>query len=204
MSKHDSKEPKPKYLSISKRTVRFGTRVYQIRNITNIAMLVIQPTHTFTIQGFIVSGISFFILMSIDNGVAKLLGFLALLVFSFGIYERVSKHPKYALQIETSSGSQNLISSSDKSFIEKIISKIYMFMDDDEQDANYVFNLEDRSISVKGDVTESVLSSGDAYDSFSSKTSHSKPSSLDPSTVAPSRTKKSRLRGTGLSKKRDS
>ncbi|MEO0644654.1 MAG: DUF6232 family protein [Cyanobacteria bacterium J06650_10] len=201
MSRRRSKESEPKYLSISKRTIRFGSRVYQLRNVTNIAMLTINPTYISTIQGFLVSGILFLILISIDNFVSKLLGILALLSFGLGIYERVSKKPEYALQIETSSGSQNLISSSDKAFIKNIISKIYMFMDDEEQDAKYVFNLEDRSISVKGDVTESVLLSGDAHGSFISETPYSKPSSPRPSTCDPPRKRKSRLRGTGLSNK---
>ena len=204
----DALEPKPKYLSITSRTIRFGSRVYQLRNVTNIAMLTIQPTYSITMKGFVISGILFFILMSIDNSVSRLFGLLALAVFGYGIYERSTKKPEYALHLETSSGSQKVISSDDKSFIEKIVAKIYMFMDDESIDSKYVFNLEDRSIkvdksiSVEGDVKESTLLSGDAYDSFGSTTSSSTSSSSETlSSKPPDSRKSSRLKGTGLRRK---
>lgn len=45
------------------------------------------------------------------NTIALLLGLLDLVIFIYGIYERVTKKPDHTLQIETSSSSQKLISS---------------------------------------------------------------------------------------------
>lgn len=159
-------EEQPQYLQLSNRTLRFGSRIYQLRNITNVSTIKIRPTYIVSLKGFVVSGILFFVLMAFETTYTRVAGLIALLVFAGGIIERVKKKPDYALHLETSAGSQKLISSPDKAFIEEMVSKIYGFMDDDSLEAKYVFNLEDKSIRIEGDAHNSVLATGN-QNSFS-------------------------------------
>lgn len=154
-------EELPQYLQLSSRTLRFGSQIYQLKNITNVAMIKIRPWYFVSIKGFIISGILFFVLAPIETDFARIVLFISIIIFIGGICERLIKKPYYALHLETSAGSQRLISSSDKNFIEQIVSKIYSFMDDDSLDAKYVFNLEDRSIQVEGNISHAKLASGD-------------------------------------------
>lgn len=91
-------------------------------------MFRIQPTYIVSIKGFIISGILFFVLISMEIEIARIIGLISLLIFVGGIAERLMKKPNYALHLETNAGSQKLISSSDKNFIQKIIGQIYSFM----------------------------------------------------------------------------
>jgi flagellar motor component MotA len=113
---------------------------------------------TIIIAGFIGA-----LLVSVES--VAFVGLLAFIVVVFGILERILKKTNYALILETSAGNQTLITSPDKEFMEKLVSKIYEVMNHEDLPANYVFNMEDRSINVAGDIGGHAIS-GDVQNSF--------------------------------------
>ncbi len=148
---------KPTVLKLSNRTLKIGHETYNLRNLTKIGIYEIKPKHLFSVKWMLIFFIVGMVLVSIEDATAALVGFIVFCLGLCGIVERFIKKTSYGLQIETSSGSGTLVSSPDKKFMERVIDKIHEVMEKGEMAANYIIDMQDKSIHIGGNVERSTF-----------------------------------------------
>jgi hypothetical protein len=114
----------PKFIEFSKRTVRFGDSIYQLRNVTGFEVGAIpkQKLQILLLLGLIIGGI---LLLSIGVGIV-LLGIATwMLISHFG------QAQKYGFILELNSGGTTAFVSSDREFLGDIVSALYQLMEGD-------------------------------------------------------------------------
>lgn len=156
-------EPKqnPKFLSLTNKTLRVGSQIYQLRNITNLDIVRVKPNYIVTLQAILVLFFVGSFLFVLEFEMIQILGLLAWIIALTGIVERIFKKRRYGLLMETNAASKTLVSSPDKDFMQKLIGKIYEVMNNEDIAASYVFNMQDKSIKIGGDAINSDLTTGD-------------------------------------------
>ena len=138
---------------MTNKTLKVGHETYNLRNITKTGIYTIKPTYIVTIKGMTIAFIIGMILVSIDNGTAKLFGIIIFAIGILGIVERLMKKNRYGLQLETAAGSKTVVSSPDKEFMGQVIDKIHEVMEREDVAANYTINMQDKSIKIDGNVS---------------------------------------------------
>ncbi|MDF0554999.1 DUF6232 family protein [Kamptonema sp. UHCC 0994] len=141
-------------IEITKQTVRFGSEVYQFRNVTGFGVSSIKTENVFPIQvilGLFVIGL---FLANIPNW--RIWGIILVLVAIDGFYANTSQAKKYGLKLYLNSGYPSpVFISSDMRGLEKVVSILYKFMESNTE-VNCVIHIEDRSIRIEGSVGGSV------------------------------------------------
>jgi Family of unknown function (DUF6232) len=153
MKQDDSKKvvEHPKLIEFSKRTVRFGDSIYQLRNVTGFEVGEIpkQKLQILLVLGLIVGGV---LLLAVGIGLV-LLGIAAwILISHFG------QTQKYGFILELNSGGTTSFVSSDRKFLGEIVSALYRLMEGDID--GLTVNWNDKSVNVYGAV-QGIISTGD-------------------------------------------
>ncbi|MEH1863962.1 MAG: DUF6232 family protein [Nostoc sp.] len=138
-------------LSITNRTLKLGSTVYQVSNVTSVSKYRIQPRYTFNIRFIIICGLLSWLGVELvkRNPDMLVLNWVIVILFSFvvlGILERFIRPKKYGLSIITNSGGVQLIASTNQKLIDKIIDKLIEIMNNRDAPANYTFNVSDGDI----------------------------------------------------------
>jgi len=141
----------PKFIEFSKRTVRFGDSIYQLRNVTGFEVGEIpkQKLQILLLLGLVVGGI---LLLAVGVGIV-LLGIAAwMLIFHF------RQTQKYGFILELNSGGTTSFVSSDRRFLGDIASALYQLMEGDID--GLTVNWNDRSVKIYGKA-KGIISTGD-------------------------------------------
>lgn len=110
-------------LTISKRTVRYGSSVYQVRNITGFKAGMI-PKEKFPFQTVAVLTAAGLIIASFNK-----IGLLLLVLAGFLIFKHFSQIQYYGLRMFLNSGKEIFFSSKNQSFIKNLVTEICDLMD---------------------------------------------------------------------------
>jgi hypothetical protein len=130
-------------IEITRNSVKFGTSVYQFRNITGFRVGDI-PKEKFPLQLFLiltVAGILTFVFV---------IGLIPLALAVWIIISHFAQIQKYGLILYLNSGEERIFISNDKSFLMEIVSKLYDFMEY-QREESLVIDMSNHSISVGGD-----------------------------------------------------
>lgn len=152
-------------IKITKKTVRFGSEVYQFRNVTGFGLSPVKNENLFPIQfilGLFVVG-----LFCANIPEWRLWGIIFVLAAIGGFYANTAQPKKYGLKLYLNSGSPSpVFITSDMEGLGNVVSELYQFMESNAE-GTYIINAEDRSIQIAGSVGGSVTA-GDIGGSSSS------------------------------------
>lgn len=163
MSQQSNKQT-PKFLALTNKTLKVGSQIYQIRNITHVEIVKLKPKRIVTNKAIIVFLLIGILLKAVEIYNLRFLAYLSFSIASFGILESIRKKVSYGLILETNAAKNILFSSSDREFMQLLNTKIYEVMNNEDVPASYIFNMQDRSVNVGGSVGGDVIS-GD-YQSY--------------------------------------
>ncbi len=168
----------PDYIDISPRTIRFGKKTYQIKNLTYVETKQFDPVRRIT-NAALMGAICIFgagayaadhhasqirsFLPEPDNVLAEtnMVGVAAAaactlvvaLTILYGIYERFAYRSVYSLRFETNSGSYDVLVAEKRVFIDKLVTLITEIMDDESPTSVYHVNVNNEQINeVKAEV----------------------------------------------------
>jgi hypothetical protein len=165
-------------MRITQNTIRYGSQVFQIKNVTQTRVESwkenpkISPKALFFL--FAIASGFFYLDARIADwvydlfrnrpiGMGKfsdyLIGVFLLGIFAYGIWQRTQLQ-FYTLTIETNSGSSKLFSSRDKNGIFSVANTIVEVMEDGEKPANYSVTIDQSKITI-----------GDSFQNIGSNTS---------------------------------
>ena len=135
-------------LNVTNNTITLDNIVFQVRNITAVGKYRIKPKFFFKLSFIIICVI--LSLVGIEwvksNPDVKWFTFSVIFLAACGIIERFTKAKRYGITIETNAGSTKLLTSKDESLINRIINTIAEIMNNQDQPANYTFNVSDGDI----------------------------------------------------------
>ena len=144
-------------IQITKNTVKFGSDVYQFRNVTGFGVSPVRTTRVPLpfIGLFFIVGFFLFVFYTDDHG-QKSAGFammfIALLAFLYNTFWPLT----YGLKLYLNSGSPlPIFITSDLQGLKGVVSVLYDFMESNK-DGSYVVYSTDRSIRIEGSVGGSV------------------------------------------------
>lgn len=145
-------EIKTSIIKIRGKTLIYGNVVYQIHNIASIGLVdltttVIKPMPKL----FVVLPIIGVIFLFITSYIAKLIGFLLIVIGSWLIYQhnlnKTKTTERYGMTIYTNSGTKTILTSRSEDFLKKVILTLYTVMNSDELKAvNFNFETLDMSV----------------------------------------------------------
>ena len=133
-----------KFIEITNNTVKFGSSVYQFRNVTGFKVGKI-PKNKFPFQPVII------LIIGGALTVAFVVGWFLLLLALFLIYRHFTQTQYYGLSLFLNSGQERFFVSSDKSFLQDIVSVLYEFMENKRDEAVFI-DMSNRSINVGRDL----------------------------------------------------
>ncbi len=147
-----------KFIEFSKRTVKFGDSLYQLRNVTGFEVGKI-PKDKFPTLLVLIMLIAGFPLLAVGIGIV-LIGIAIWLIFS-----HFNQAQKYGLILSLNSGEAIYFISRDKNFLGEIVSALYELMEGDIDGVTINFQdhsvvMQDRYVKIDAPVT-GVLSIGD-------------------------------------------
>ncbi|MGL4503123.1 MAG: DUF6232 family protein [Planktothrix sp.] len=128
-------------ITITRKTVRFGSDVYQMKNITGFGMIVIKtlPIPWIIVIGFaLISFIVFTVGSLVDYPQGFWLGAGLLLMTVFMIWVNQESNRTYGLKLYLPSSGNKIFLSNDGTGIQKIVSVLYEFMETENQDNSVV------------------------------------------------------------------
>ena len=161
-----------KEIEINKSIIKFGTSVYQFKNVTGFEVGVI-PQNKFPVLLFSVLTIFGSLILTISYGISSILpgrtldssgafailsmlGVLALVIAASMILGYASQSTKYGLTLYLNSGQKNVFVSQDKNFLMDIVDSLYSFMKE-EQAKSLLIDMSNRSITVGGSIHGSAI-----------------------------------------------
>lgn len=158
-------------LYITEKTVKYSGQVYQLNNITQVGKYKISQRRWSTAIVAILIGVGGIAIAGQRGGEpvgAGMIGF-ALILLLWNVFRKT----KYLLRLETSSGSAELFTSKDESFIDQLISTISEVMERQDEGTN-IIAYTDKSKIVNNSVNKLVKGdevSGDKFDNLNMKNS---------------------------------
>jgi Family of unknown function (DUF6232) len=152
----------PKFIEFSKRTIRFGDSICQIRNVSGFGVGKIpkQKLNIFLMLGSL--GIGIFLLCkghelsgSTLNGIlgSSFFSITGIILLGFGVSilgSHFLQEQEYGFILELNSGGTISFVSYDKRFLGEIVSALYQLMEGDID--GLTVNWNDRSVKIYGDV----------------------------------------------------
>jgi hypothetical protein len=155
-------------IEITNRTVRFGSDVYQFRNVTGFGLAPVKNENLFPIQfilGMFVIGL---FCANIPDSSWRILGMILILLAIWGFSANTSQPKKYGLKLYLNSGSPSpVFITSDMEGLENVVSVLYKFMESNEE-GTYIIHAQDRSIRIEGNFEGNFIG-GDASGPVSNK-----------------------------------
>ena len=155
-------------VEITNRTVRFGSDVYQFRNVTGFGLAPVKNENLYPIQvilGLFVIGL---FCANIPDSSWRILGMILILLAIWGFSANTSQPKKYGLKLYLNSGSPSpVFITSDIQGLNDVVSILYKFMESNEE-GTYIIHAQDRSIRIEGSVGGNFIG-GDARGDVSNK-----------------------------------
>lgn len=163
----DNKTIKTSVLKIVKNTIVFDNTVYQIRNVSTIALA------DFTKEQAINQSVPIWYWLLLGVGVVSIffvvgifiLIFVAWLFYQHSQLEKTRTIENYGLRIRMTSGEETILVSKNKNFVLTIVLTLYNIINSDEPKAvkfNFetlqIDKIEDRSISIESSYGSSIVS----------------------------------------------
>lgn len=163
----DDRTIKTSVLKIIKNTIVFDNTVYQINNVSTVALA------DFTKKQYINQSVPVWYWLLLGAGVVTLfigvgiiiLIFVAWLFYKHSQLEKTKTIEKYGLRIRMTSGEETILVSKNKDFVLKIVLALYNIINSDEPKAirfNFetlnIDKIEDKSISIEKSYGSSVVS----------------------------------------------
>jgi hypothetical protein len=153
-------------IEITNRTVRFGSDVYQFRNVTGFGLAPVKNENLFPIQ--FILGVFVIGLFCANIPDLRMWGIILVLVAIGGFYANTLQPKKYGLKLYLNSGSPSpVFITSDMSGLENVVSVLYKFMESNEE-GTYIIHAQDRSIRIEGNFEGNFIG-GDASGPVSNK-----------------------------------
>jgi Family of unknown function (DUF6232) len=133
-----------KNIEITKNTVKFGSSVYQFKNVTGFRVGEI-PKEKFPLMAVLVLTIGGILT------VALVVGWFLLLIAIFLVVRYLIQTQYYGLSLFLNSGQERFFVSTDKSFLMQIVSVLYDFMET-QGEGTVNIDMSNRSVTVGGDL----------------------------------------------------
>jgi hypothetical protein len=149
-----------KQIEITQNVIKFGSSVYQFRNVTGFKVSKIEKSVQSLVFGIVLTLIGF----SLVN-LSPPIGITAIGIGIFLIYQYAIQKNDYIFSIFLNSGRESVFISKDRAFLMEIVSLVYKIMLEGSE-SKYLVNIQDRSINVSGSVNNSKFVSGDSQSSF--------------------------------------
>ena len=151
-------------IEITNRTVRFGSDVYQFRNVTGFGLAPVKNENLWPIQFILAVFVIGLFCANIPEW--RFWGIIFVLVAIGGFYANTSQPKKYGLKLYLNSGSPSpVFITSDMPGLENVVSVLYKFMESNEE-GTYIIHAQDRSIRIEGNFEGNFIG-GDASGSVS-------------------------------------
>lgn len=117
----------PNNLRITNKVIIHNNQAWQVQNITRVGKYIIKKSNPLKVKiVFMNIGILLIGLLMANEGIAFGIFLFcgAVLYLVFKLFKKIFQKSKYALKIETSSGSSELFTSHDESFIDRLVVEI--------------------------------------------------------------------------------
>ena len=141
----------PKFIEFSRRTVRFGDELYQLRNVTGFEVGKI-PKDKFPTLIFLVLLLAGLALSVVGIGI------ILIIIAGYMIYSHLNQVQKYGLILTFNSGRESSFISRDKIFLGNIVSALYQLMEGEID--GITINFQDRSVNIHAPF-EGIAATGD-------------------------------------------
>jgi Family of unknown function (DUF6232) len=132
-----------KNINITKKTVRFGSDVYQFHNISGFGMAEIKNQNSAAVPLLLAAFVVGLILANFSFWLGAIVCIVALL----GIFSIVSTPKEYGLKLYINSGDKKVFITRDLNGIKQVVATLYEFMES-EKDGAYVINIDQRGCSI--------------------------------------------------------
>lgn len=139
---------------ITKKTVQFGSDVYQFHNVTGFGISRIKTGNIFPITWILVLFVLGLIIGNVTGNSS--IGIIMVTLAIGGILSNVAQPKRYGLGIYLNSGHEKIFITNDVLGLKKIVAILYEYMDNKEKLGTYVVNI------VEGNVTGNFIG-GDAH-----------------------------------------
>lgn len=142
---------RPEAIVVTKNVVKFGSYVYQFRNVTGFGLSQIKTNNIVPIQFIILLLLGGLILLFQQFAVGILI-----LVCGVGcVYINISQPKKHGLELYVNSGNNVIFITTDKSGIRDVVSELCKFMESDIEEG-YIINIDQRSATIGVGYAEKV------------------------------------------------
>ncbi|MDF5722138.1 MAG: DUF6232 family protein [Rhizonema sp. PD37] len=132
------------YIQITRNSIKFGSSVYQFRNVTGFRVGEI-PKYKFPLQAVLILTIGGFFTL------AFFVGWFLLLFAAFLVIRYFMQTQYYGLSLFLNSGQEKFFVSSDRNFLIKIVSVLYEFMENQREGSVYI-DMTNKSVTVGGNL----------------------------------------------------
>lgn len=146
-----------KNIEITKNTVKFGSSVYQFRNVTGFRVGEI-PKNKFPLMPVLVLTIGGILT------IALVIGWFLILIAIFLVIRYLSQTQYYGLSLFLNSGQERFFVSTDRSFLMQIVSVLYDFMET-QREGTVNIDMSNRSVTVGGNL-HGTTTTGDGNTSY--------------------------------------
>ncbi|MEP6515581.1 DUF6232 family protein [Microcoleus vaginatus] len=129
---------KPEPILVTKKVIKFGSYVYQFRNVTGFGFAYVKTPNkvpTIVILILLISGT--FLLYS-QSGQQAGFGLLILLLGVAGVMENLMQPKRIGLELYVNSGDNVIFVTADKSGVRDVISQLCEFMESDTEDIKVI------------------------------------------------------------------
>ncbi|WP_414586994.1 DUF6232 family protein [Scytonema sp. PCC 10023] len=121
----------PSFIEITKKTVRFGSNIYQFRNITGFGLAEAKNGNVVPIKLILIGFAVGLFLANIPD--FRFWGIFIALAAIVGIIVNSSQPKRYGLQLELNSGRKRVFITRDLEGVKKVVSVLYNFMESDQE-----------------------------------------------------------------------
>ncbi len=146
-------------LNITNKIISYSGTMWQINNITQVTKYFIPKKWPFSLKSILISLVVGIIAASgAPEPIALIIAAASLGFSAYAIYRNAAAVDSHGVKLETSSGSSELLTSSDEDLIDSIIKKINQVMHSSDKPADFVFNVDNRTFTDNSTViTDSVV-----------------------------------------------
>lgn len=143
-------EPKVDFFTLTSKTIRYGhgSEVYPLKQVARFGKFKITESKIplIVVIGLGIFGLYLLTHLSLSNVFFAL---PALAIAGYGIWQRLQPG-RFALGIETASGSSRYLVSTDEAFIDEVLELMTRYIEEETVGNTRIVNFVDRSIRIKG------------------------------------------------------
>ena len=148
---------RPEPIVVTKKVVKFGSYVYQFRNVTGFGIANVKTPYKVPPLVILILLFLSAILFSQSDPTARGFGLLILLLGCAGVIENLSQPKRIGLELYVNSGDNVIFVTTDKSGIREVISQLCEFMESDIEDIK-VINIDQSRATIGIGYAENLIS----------------------------------------------